>query len=450
MSHPFAIMVHDDNMVAQQFGELGDYPSSFCCLAVADTGAALKHSRAGGAVVSHRYRLYPTTSQMAVLHNHCRDARFVWNLALEQMNLWSTGRTPADMRSWDRQLADARQAFSWLASGSSSVQQGALRDLRQSFRNWWSRPDHFGRPTWRKQRINEGFVVRDLTVNVLNRQWAAVLVPKAGLVRFRLSRPLPDNVRSARVTYDRAGRWHVSILAPQTAVERTRTGYEAGIDLGVASSVATSNGNVARMPKLLSPGQVQRKRRLQRRLTRQQPGSNRRQRTKTAIARLSALEADRRKNWIEQVTTDLVRSFDLIVIENLNVRGMTRSARGTVSSPGRNVAQKRGLNRAILAQAWGLFRRRLTDKATSAGVELIAVNPAYTSQRCHKCGHTASESRKSQAVFHCINCDYWAHADVNAACNILAAGRAVAGPGGTSHAVPAKRPDETSTNPEAA
>lgn len=109
--------------------------------------------------MSYRFRLYPTDAQGEVMVGHCRDSRKVWNVALEQMNLWRPGRGRVDMGSWDRQLAEARQTFDWLAAGSSSVQQAALRDLRQAFRNWWTRPDHFGRPRWRKAGINEGFVV---------------------------------------------------------------------------------------------------------------------------------------------------------------------------------------------------------------------------------------------------------------------------------------------------
>ena len=152
----------------------------------------------------------------------------------------------------------------------------------------------------------------------------------------------------------------------------------------------------------------------------------RQQATRAAIARLAAREADARKDWIKKTTTSVVRRFGaLIVIEDLKVANMVKSAAGTVEAPGTNVAAKRGLNRQIHNQAWGTFRRRLTDKTTAAGVTLVAVNPAGTSQRCSSCGHTASENRESQAVLRCRRCGHSNNADVNAAHNILAAGRAV-------------------------
>ena len=122
------------------------------------------------------------------------------------------------------------------------------------------------------------------------------------------------------------------------------------------------------------------------------------------------------------ITTDLARRFDVIRLEKLNVKSMTRTARGTVEAPGTNVRQKAGLNRSILDKGWASFAQRLEYKATGR-VEYVPA--AYTSQRCSICGHVASENRKSQAVFACVACTAGpCNADVNAARNI-AAGRAV-------------------------
>ncbi len=221
--------------------------------------------------------------------------------------------------------------------------------------------------------------------------------------------------------------------------------------MGVTHTAAMSDGQFLDMPELLSKGERQRKRRLQRKLARQTKGSKRRNQTKLAIAKISTREKDRRKDWIEKATTKLVRNYDLIAIEDLKIKNMTRSAKGTVERPGKNVAQKSGLNRVILSQGWGLFRKRLTDKANGATtpVEIVFVNPAYTSMRCSECGHAEQENRKSQAVFACTNCGHTDNADLNAAKNILAAGHAVSGRGGTSHAKPdrVKHSDPTKRQP---
>jgi len=175
--------------------------------------------------------------------------------------------------------------------------------------------------------------------------------------------------------------------------------------------------------------------RLQRRLARARRGSRRRQRVRAAHGRLKAREADRCKDWAEKLSTDLARRFDVIRIEDLNVRGMTRSARGTVTEPGRNVRQKAGLNRQILASGWGRLARRLEDKAAG---RVEKVKPHFTSQRCSACGHVDRESRESQARFRCTACSFACNADVNAAINI-AAGHAVTARGGNGAARPANR-----------
>jgi IS605 OrfB family transposase len=142
-----------------------------------------------------------------------------------------------------------------------------------------------------------------------------------------------------------------------------------------------------------------------------------------------------RKDWCEKTSTSIVRQFDWIYIEDLQIKNMTRSARGSIQRPGKNVRQKAGLNREILASGWGRLIRRLEDKAPG---RVQKVNPAYTSQRCSACGQIAAKSRESQALFSCVKCAYTENADVNAAKNI-AAGHAVTARGGLRNSGPANR-----------
>jgi len=150
---------------------------------------------------------------------------------------------------------------------------------------------------------------------------------------------------------------------------------------------------------------------------------------------MHARAADRRTNWVEQISTDLARRFDTIRVEDLNVQAMTKSAKGTAERPGKQVRQKAGLNRGILGQGWGQVVTRLEQKAPGR-VEKIPA--AFTSQQCHVCGHVAPESRKSQALFACVACAWTGNADVNAARNI-AAGRAVPVRGGSGSPGPVNR-----------
>ena len=378
---------------------------------------------------------------------HCAHARYVWNLALEQRNYWrewlwvnptnETVRgsfTKADrarhtLSGYDqnKELAPARNQSPWLKSGSSAVQQQAVLDLDRAFKNWWGNPGHFGRPRWRKAGVHEGFAVRDNKVRRLSRKWGEILVPKCGWVRFRVTRSFQDieRAKSARVTLDRQGRWHVSFTLGQPEVVKEQTGAVVGVDLGVAHTVTTSDSDHS-SPGRLQPHEVKRLRRLQRKMARQQKNSKRREQTRLAIARLKATEAARRKDWIEKTTTQLVRDNDIIAIENLRVKNMMRSAAGTITQPGTNVAAKAGLNRSIAQQGWGMFRLRLEQKAQAATTEtiVVAVNPVNTSRRCSACGYTTKKNRKNQADFLCQSCGYTANADVNAAINIKQLGLA--------------------------
>lgn len=339
--------------------------------------------------------------------------------------MWRPGRpTTPGYVAQSAQLTEARVVEPWLKAGSQTVQQQALRDLDQAWRNFYARTH--GRPTWRRERVHEGFRIvgpAAQRVEKLNRKWGRVLVPKVGWVKFRLSRKLPD-AKSYRVRQDRAGRWHIAFAVVPEAIQAPENGDVVGVDRGVTVSAALSTGELLSCPGL-SGHEQRRVKHLQRKLVRAKRGSNRRGKVRAAIARFKARESDRRKNWVEQTTTDLARRFDVIGVEDLRIRNLTRSARGTHDAPGRNVRQKAGLSRRILAQGWGRLVQRLKHKAPGRAEK---VDPAYTSQTCSACGHVASENRESQAVFRRVACRYEANADVNAAINIariVAAGRAV-------------------------
>jgi putative transposase len=387
-----------------------------------------------------RYRLNPTPAQEAVLRDHCGHARYVWNLAVEQHSHWHPGRKSAPGYGEQcRQLTAARAAHPWLAAGSQTVQQQALRDFTQAMAGFFDPASPAGRPSWRKAGRNEGFRIagrrgQHWDVRQLSRKTGEVRVPKAGWVRFRWSRAVPPDAKSYRVTLDRAGRWHVAFAVIPAPVPAPGNDQTVGIDRGVAVSAALSTGQLLHCPALTARERT-RLRRLQRRLARAKRGSNRRSRVKHAIARLKARETDRRKDWAEKTSTDIARRFDVIRVEELQIKNMTRSAKGTRENPGRNVRQKAGLNRGILRSGWGLLVRRLEEKAPG---RVEKIKPHYTSQRCSACGRVDRGSRESQAVFRCTACGFACNADVNAAINI-AAGHAVTARGGDGVTRPMNR-----------
>jgi transposase len=386
-----------------------------------------------------RFRLYPTREQEVLLAQHCAHARFVWNLAVEQLGYRHHRQPLPNYAMQNRQLTEARAAYEWLRAGSQTVQQQALRDFSQAVANW--RAGSHRRPTWRKQGRHEGFRIvgpQALRVEQINRRWSRVAIPKVGWIRLRRSRT-PADWKSYRVTLDSAGRWHIAFAVIPAPLAGPGDGSVVGIDRGVAVTLALSDGATYQAPPPVGV------RKAARALSRCQRGSRRRQRAKARLARLHARAADRRRDFVETTSTIIARRYDLIRIEDLRVANMVRSARGTLDHPGSHVAQKAGLNGSILNAAWTAFATRLEDKAAG---RVERVSPAFTSQCCSVCGFVAAESRQSQALFRCVACAYTGNADVNAARNI-AAGRAVTARGGPVLAGPVNREPQHETSPVA-
>ncbi|WP_234797278.1 RNA-guided endonuclease InsQ/TnpB family protein [Mycobacteroides chelonae] len=360
-----------------------------------------------------------------MLARHCADARFVWNLAVEQFNWGRAGRSAPGPAARQKQLAEARQASEWLAAGSSSVQQQALRDFDRAVAGFFA--GTYRRPTWRRKHLDEGFCVRDSRVELVNGKWGQLFVPKLGLVKFRMSRPLPaSKLGMARITW-KAGRWHVAFPAPQPSVTPApgRDGRAVGIDRGVKTTLALSDGTMLRAP-IMRRGEQKKLVRLQRRLACCRKGSIRRGKAKARIAKLHARVADRRRDWVEKTTTRIAATYAVVVVEKLATRDMVRAPKPKPDPdnegyylPNRKAA-KAGLNRGIYANCWGLIARRLEHKTSASGTALVYVPAAYSSLECRNCGHSVKENRKSQTEFQCVKCGHTDHADLQAANTILA------------------------------
>ena len=203
-----------------------------------------------------RFRLLPAPAQEAVLRDHCAHSRYVWNLAVEQHAHWHPGRKGAPgYLEQCRQLTAARAEHPWLAAGSQTVQQQALRDFARAMAAFFDPGNPAGRPSWRKAGRDEGFRItgrrgRQWDVRRVSRKVGQVWVPKAGWVRFRWSRAMPLGVKSYRVTRDRAGRWHVAFAAVPDPIPAPGNGQAVGIDRGVVVSAALSNGELLHAPGL--------------------------------------------------------------------------------------------------------------------------------------------------------------------------------------------------------
>ncbi len=375
-----------------------------------------------------RVRLEPDEVQRALFTRTAGICRLVWNLALEQRTLaWSNQRRRVGYNAQAGELGDLKAAYAWVKEAPSHCLQQVLRDLDRAFRNFFE-----GRAAYpRRKRKFQHDAFRFPDPKQFRMDGDRMFLPKAGWLRFRKSREIEGTPKQITVSRD-GDHWFASFLCEMQISEPARVeGPAVGIDLGVVQAITLSTGEAIPLPTLGTAEQKQLARR-QRNLARKPKGSRNRAKARTRLAKFHRRVRNRRQDALHKATTRLAQSHSLLVVEDLRVKAMTASAKGTVESPGKNVRQKAGLNRAILDRSWGGFRRQLEYKAAWYGSAVLAVDPAYTSLRCRVCGHAEAGNRPDQATFRCLRCGHGEHPDVHAAKNILAAGLAVSACGGAA------------------
>lgn len=354
--------------------------------------------------------------------------RFVFNraLALQNENHEAGNKyiSYTKMTSWLVEWKNATET-QWLKDSPSQPLQQSLKDLERAYKNFFQKRAAF--PRFKKRGQNDAF--RYPQGVKLDQDNSRIFLPKLGWIRYRNSRHVTGMVKNVTVSQS-CGKWYISI---QTESEVSTPVHHSvsmvGLDAGVAKLATLSDGTVFEPVNSFQKNQ-KKLARLQRQLSRKVKFSNNWQKQRRKIQRLHSRIANIRRDYLHKVTTTISKNHAMIVIEDLKVSNMSKSAAGTVSQPGRNVRAKSGLNRSILDQGWYEMRRQLEYKQLWRGGQVLAVPPAYTSQRCVCCGHTAKENRPSQSKFECQACGYTANADVNGARNILAAGHAVLACGG--------------------
>ncbi len=369
-----------------------------------------------GRIRGYVYRLRPEVEQERQFAQFAGVCRLVWNLALEQRRDHArryravTGRSLAYVGQ-ARELTTLRAEFDFVRAVHVTPLQRSLKALDEAYRRAWSGLGGFPRPKRKGEHDAFSFAGREIHIEKLNAKWGRVRLPKIGWVKFRLTRPVEGDVREATVTRTATG-WQVSFCLAQEG-ETPDPGGTVGIDRGVAVPLMLSDGTSYTLPPSLA-GLERQARRAQRIASRRKRGSRRHARAVRRVGKLKARQARIRKHWAHETTTDICRKYGGVVVEALQTRNMTRSARGTLAEPGRNVAGKRGLNRSILNVGWHQIETMFAYKAARFG----RVDPAYTSQTCSACGTVDSRGRESQARFVCPACGFRANADLNAAINI--------------------------------
>ena len=381
---------------------------------------------------AYQFALQPRPAQLHVLARLSGSLRWLWNHALaEQQRRYQAGEKYSNyvaMATWLTAWRNSEE-FGWLAQGAIHPQQQCLKRLDKAFQRFFEKAG--GYPKFKRRGEDPGIRFPDAKQFAVDQVHGRIKLPKLGFVRLRQSQTVEGVAKNVSVR-KHGRRWlcSVQVEIPTETMPALGLDVTLGIDLGTKNFAALAADENPFTPARLVKGldldeHARRLKRYQRSVSRKCKGSKNRRKAIDKLSRLHQRLADQRKDFINKLTTQLADRHPVIAVEDLKIKNMSASAKGTAEQPGKNVRQKAGLNRSILKQGWGEFLRQLNYKLKWRGGQLVKVNPAYTSQMCCSCGHTAAENRKTQEKFKCVACGHAEHADSNAAKNIRAAGRAV-------------------------
>lgn len=378
--------------------------------------------------------LRPTAHQRAALEACLEDCRQLYNAALEERReAWRKGHR-VTFYSQDTQLKDIRRADpDRIGRWGFTCERETIRRLDRAFAAFYRRCKAGEKPGYPRFRGCGRFDSMTWDIGTGGVRWDTcphladirVYLHGIGHVRAHQYRPVKGRIRT--ITLKREGsRWYAILSCDDVAAEPLEpTGSVLGIDMGVASFLTTSDGEHVPNPRPLAAA-AERLASAQQSLSRKKRGSSRRRKAVRCVAAAHRKIDRQRLDHAHKVALALVRSHDVIVHEDLKIANMTRRPKPRPAEDGsfepNGAAAKAGLNKSIFDAGWGVFLRVLADKAESAGRVLAAVDPRHTSQLCARCGYVAAGNRVSQAEFRCMSCGHEAHADVNAAQNILRAG----------------------------
>ena len=357
------------------------------------------------------FELKPNNVEKTLLRRFAGCSRFVWNevLALNELR-FEYGEKIMNYHDAANYLKFLKSEHAWLNGVHSQPLQQTLMDLWKAYTNFFNPELAAEKPQFKKKfgrsgiRFPQGFKVAN----------KAIYLPKIGWIPYIQSRKILGQPKSVTVS-QRAEKWFVSILTEREVEEPSHSGKSTvGIDLGVKIFAALSTGE-----KIFGPNSFEKLGRklahLNRELSRRVKFSKNWRKTKQKISCLHFRIANTRKDALHKTSTAISKNHAIVFIEDLRIKNMTKSASGTIENPGTNVAQKRGLNRRILDQGWGMFGEQLAYKCYWNGGLLVRVNPRDTSRECSECHFVAKESRKTQSLFVCIACGFEKNADINAA-----------------------------------
>ena len=360
-----------------------------------------------------KFNLRPNGEQIRNLRQFAGSVRFVYNKALAlNVERYEKKEKRLGYAGLCALLPNWKMEHEFLSAVPAQALQQSLKNLERAYTNFFRKRADF--PKFKKKGQRESFRIPQAFV--IDNQNGRIKLPKLGWMRYRKSQDILGEASNVMVS-ESCGKWYVSVQTEREAETPQHPSTSAvGMDWGVVNFVTLSDGEVVDqcqplkkfLPKLAK---------LQRRMARKKKFSKNWRKAKARITKLHTKVANIRKDFVHKVSNDISKNHVVVVIEDLHVKNMSKSAT-------KKVAQKSGLNRSILDASPFELRRQLEYKTQWQGGLLVPVPPQNTSRKCPECGHLSAENRKSQAKFVCVECEFSANADFVGAVNIREAGLA--------------------------
>lgn len=366
-----------------------------------------------------KFEIMPNGKQIRKMKKFSGCSRFVYNRALEYQNEhYEKDRSfKFSYTKLANMLPEWKYEFPWLKDCHSQVLQQSLKDLESAFKNFFAKRSNF--PKFKQKGLKESF--RFPQHCKLEQNNSRIYLPKIGWMRYYNSCNVVGEIKNITINC-KCGKWYASIQTEFEIETPTPNGGEIGIDMGIVRFATLSNGeyfepiHAFKMHK----GKLSK---LQRQLKNKVKFSKNSQKLNFKIAKLHHKIANIRKNHLHQISRQISKNHAIVYVEDLQVVNMSKSCKGSIEQPGKNVKQKSKLNRAILDQSWYEFKRQLDYKLAWNGGYLIYVPPQNTSRCCPACEYVSKENRLKQSDFKCVKCGYMNNADVVGAINILKRGQ---------------------------
>lgn len=361
---------------------------------------------------SYRYRLLPTQAQSVILYDWLRLTRELYNAALqERRDAWKKQRISVSVFDQMKQLADVRSERGDVKGIPISILRGALYRLDCAFSAFFNRCKISGRsgfPRFKSKHRWNSLLIEDIgRHSPIVAGGARVKIPLLGKIKFRATndRPVLGTPKNIHIT-NNLGKWFVTFACVNVPTKPLpKTGATVGVDLGLTHFAATSDGELFENPRPLATARIAIER-AQRIVNKRDRNSRRRRAAVHTLARRHAHVAGIRREQHIALARSLVTRYDVIYVEDLNVRGLVRGI----------------LAKAVSDAGWGKALKWIATKAEEAARENLRVSPIGSSKRCSRCGTEKESLLLSQRVFKCNACGNVENRDVNAAINIKRAG----------------------------